>query len=137
MIPVMKPWLDDREAEAAAETVASGWLAQGPRVAEFESAFAAHVGAPHGVAVSSCTTALHLALHLLGIGPGDEVVVPSFSFIATANCVVYVGGTPVFGDVEANSGNLSVRTVEPVLTPRTRAVVVVDQGGVPADVEPL
>ena len=137
MIPVMKPWLDDREAEAAAETVASGWLAQGPRVAEFESAFAAHVGAPHGVAVSSCTTALHLALHLLGIGPGDEVVVPSFSFIATANCVVYVGGTPVFADVEADSGNLSVRTVEPVLTARTRAVVVVDQGGVPADVEPL
>lgn len=137
MIPVMKPWLGDEEARAAAEAVASGWVAQGPRVAEFESAFAERVGASHGVAVSSCTTALHLALHLLGIGPGDEVVVPSFSFIATANCAVYVGATPVFADVEAEDGNLSVRTVEPVVTDRTRAIVVVDQGGMPADVRPL
>ncbi len=137
MIPVMKPWLDEEEARAAAEVVTSGWLAQGPRVAEFESAFAARVGAAHGVAVSSCTTALHLALHLLGVGPGDEVVVPSFSFVATSNCAVYVGATPVFADVEPYDGNLSVRTVEPVLTERTRAVVVVDQGGMPADVEPL
>ncbi|WP_406832187.1 DegT/DnrJ/EryC1/StrS family aminotransferase [Pedococcus sp. KACC 23699] len=136
-IPVMKPWLDDAEAKAAAEAVSSGWIAQGPRVAEFESAFAAHIGASQGVALSSCTTALQLALHLLGIGPGDEVVVPSFSFIATANCVVHVGGTPVFADVEPQDGNVSVRTVEPTLTGRTRAVVVVDQGGVPADVEPL
>lgn len=137
VIPVMKPWLDDAEARAAADVVASGWLAQGPRVAEFESGFAAHVGAPHGVAVSSCTTALHLSLHLLGVGPGDEVVVPSFSFVATANCAVYVGATPVFADVEAHDGNVSARTVEAVLTDRTRAVVVVHQGGAPADVEPL
>jgi dTDP-4-amino-4,6-dideoxygalactose transaminase len=137
MIPVMKPWLGGEEAEAAAEAVASGWIAQGPRVAEFEARFAERVGAAHGVALSSCTTALHLALHLLGIGPGDEVVVPSFSFIATANCAVYVGATPVFADVEPEDGNVSVRTVEPVLTERTRAVIVVDQGGMPADVEPL
>lgn len=137
VIPVMKPWLGEEEAAAAAEAVASGWIAQGPRVAEFEAAFAAHVGAPHGVAVSSCTSALHLSLHLLGVGPGDEVVVPSFSFIATSNCAVYVGATPVFADVEAADGNLSVRTVEPLLSERTRAVVVVDQGGMPADVEPL
>jgi dTDP-4-amino-4,6-dideoxygalactose transaminase len=137
MIPVMKPWLDDEEARAAAEVVSSGWLAQGPRVAEFEAGFAAKVGAAEGVAVSSCTTGLHLALHLLGIGPGDEVVVPSFSFIATANCAVYVGATPVFADVEPEDGNISARTVEPVLTERTRAVIVVDQGGMPADVEPL
>jgi dTDP-4-amino-4,6-dideoxygalactose transaminase len=119
------------------EAVTSGWVAQGPRVAEFERRFAERVGAEHGVAVSSCTTALHLCLHLLGIGPGDEVVVPSFSFIATANCAVYVGATPVFADVEPEDGNLSVRTVEPALTERTRAVVVVHQGGMPADVEPL
>jgi dTDP-4-amino-4,6-dideoxygalactose transaminase len=137
MIPVMKPWLGEEEARAAADAVSSGWVAQGPRVAEFESRFAAYVGAKHGVAVSSCTTGLHLALHLLGIGPGDEVVVPSFSFIATSNCAVYVGATPVFADVEPEDGNLSARTVEPVLTERTRAVVVVDQGGSPADLEPL
>jgi dTDP-4-amino-4,6-dideoxygalactose transaminase len=137
MIPVMKPWLGEEEATAAAEAVRSGWVAQGPRVAEFETRFADHVGAPHAVAVSSCTTALHLSLALLGLGPGDEVVVPSFSFIATANCVVYVGSTPVFADVEPADGNLSVRTVEPVITERTRAVVVVHQGGMPADVEPL
>ncbi len=137
MIPVMKPWLGDEEARAAAEAVTSGWVAQGPRVAEFEAAFAAQVGARHGVAVSSCTTALHLALHLHGIGPGDEVVVPSFSFIATANCAVYVGATPVFADVEPKDGNVSARTVEHLLTDRTRAVVVVDQGGMPADVRPL
>lgn len=137
MIPVMKPWLGEEEAAAAAEAVRSGWVAQGPRVAEFETHFAQRVGAPHAVAVSSCTTALHLALHLLGIGRGDEVVVPSFSFIATANCAVYVGATPVFADVEPADGNLSVRTVQSVLTDRTRAVVVVHQGGMPADVEPL
>jgi dTDP-4-amino-4,6-dideoxygalactose transaminase len=137
MIPVMKPWLGDEEARAAADAVRSGWVAQGPRVAEFESRFAARVGAEHGVAVSSCTTALHVCLHLVGIGPGDEVVVPSFSFVATSNCARYVGATPVFADVEPDDGNLSTRTVEPVLTERTRAVVVVDQGGMPADVVPL
>jgi dTDP-4-amino-4,6-dideoxygalactose transaminase len=137
MIPVMKPWLGDEEARAAADAVGSGWVAQGPRVAEFETRFAARVGAEYGVAVSSCTTALHLALYLLGVGTGDEVVVPSFSFIATANCAVYVGATPVFADVESEDGNISVATVQPVLTERTRAVVVVDQGGMPADVEPL
>ena len=137
MIPVMKPWLGEEEARAAADAVCSGWVAQGPRVAEFESRFAAHVGAENGVAVSSCTAALHVCLHLLGIGPGDEVVVPSFSFVATSNCARYVGATPVFADVELDDGNVSARTVQPVLTESTRAVVVVDQGGVPADVEPL
>src|SRR5438445_8053683 len=106
-IPVMVPWLDQREADAAAEAVLSGWVAQGPRVARFEQDFAARVGAGHAVAVSSCTTALHLALVACGIGPGDQVIVPSFSFIATANAVRYVGATPVFADVEAETGNLS------------------------------
>jgi len=137
LIPVMKPWLGDAEARVAAEAVSSGWVAQGPRVAEFETEFATYIGAAHGVAVSSCTTALHLCLHMLGVGPGDEVVVPSYSFIATSNCARYVGAIPVFADVELEDGNISVRTVEPVLTERTRAVVVVDQGGMPADVKPL
>jgi len=135
MIPVMRPWLGQEEAEAAAEAVASGWIAQGPRVREFEDAFAAAIGTPHAVAVSSCTTALHLALTAAGIGPGDEVIVPSLSFIATANAVRYVGAQPVFADVDLATQNLIPQTVEPHLTGRTRAVILVDQGGVPADLD--
>ncbi|HEX5117371.1 MAG TPA: DegT/DnrJ/EryC1/StrS family aminotransferase [Pseudonocardiaceae bacterium] len=137
MIPVMRPLLGDAEAEAVAEVIASGWVAQGPRVAEFERRFAEHVGAAEGVAVSSCTTALHLALYVLGVGPGDEVVVPSFSFIASANAVRYCGATPVFADVDPATGNLTPDTVAPVLTARTTVVMAVHQGGVPADVAAL
>jgi perosamine synthetase len=136
-IPVMVPWLGEEEAEAAAEAVRSGWVAQGPRVAEFERAFAAEVGAAHGVAVSSGTAALHLGLVALGVGAGDEVVVPSLSFIATANAARYVTATPVFADVDLATGNLTVETVTAALTPRTRAVILVHQGGVPADLDGL
>jgi dTDP-4-amino-4,6-dideoxygalactose transaminase len=136
-IPVMVPYLDHREAEAAAEAVLSGWVAQGPRVARFEEAFAARTGAGHGVAVSSCTTALHLALVACGIGPGDQVVVPSFSFIATANAVRYTGAAPVFADVDLATGNLTPDTVRAVLTDKTGAVILVHQGGVPADADAL
>jgi perosamine synthetase len=132
-IPVMIPMLGEEEAQAAAEAVRSGWVAQGPRVARFEQEFAATVGAGHGVAVSSCTTALHLALVLHGIEPGDEVIVPSLSFIATANVVRYVGATPVFADVDLATGNLTVETIDAVRTPRTRAIIAVHQGGVPFD----
>jgi perosamine synthetase len=136
-VPVMMPWLGEEEARAAADAVLSGWVAQGPRVAAFERAFAERVGAEHGIAVSSCTAALHLALVALGLGPGDEVVVPSLSFIATANAVRYVGARPVFADVEGATGNLTTATVDAVRTPRTKAVLVVHQGGVPADVDAL
>ncbi|MFE7168679.1 DegT/DnrJ/EryC1/StrS family aminotransferase [Streptomyces sp. NPDC057616] len=136
-IPVMIPWLGEEEAKAASDAVLSGWVAQGPRVAAFERAFAERVGAEHAVAVSSCTTALHLSLVALGIGPGDEVVVPSLSFIATANAVRYVGAEPVFADVDPVTGNLIPATVDAVRTARTEAVLAVHQGGVPADVHAL
>lgn len=135
VIPVMRPWLGREEAEAAAAAVASGWVAQGPRVAEFEAAFAAAVQVEHAVAVSSCTAALHLALVVAGIGPGDEVVVPSLSFIATTNAVRYVGATPVFADVDPITQNLTPESVESVLTERTRALILVDQAGIPADLD--
>jgi len=137
MIPVMRPWLGADEAAAAAEAVSSGWVAQGPRVAEFEEAFASATGAAHAVAVSSCTAALHLALVAAGIGPGDEVVVPSLSFIATANAARYAGAAPVFADVDETTQNLTPATVEPCLTRWTRAVILVDQAGVPADLDAL
>ena len=136
-IDVMRPWLGQEEADAIAETIASGWVAQGPRVARFEQEFAAAMRAPFAVATSSCTTALHLALKVAGIGPGDDVVVPSFSFIATTNAVTYVGARPVFADVDPVTGNVTGDTVAAALTPVTRAVIAVDQGGVPVDLADL
>jgi dTDP-4-amino-4,6-dideoxygalactose transaminase len=136
-IPVMRPWLGEEEAQAAAAAVASGWVAQGPRVAQFEASFAEALGAAHAVAVSSCTTALHLALIAAGIGPGDEVVAPSLSFIATMNAARYVGAEPVFADVDAATLNLVPDTIAPRLTGRTRAVIVADQAGVPADLDAI
>src|SRR5713226_2386037 len=120
MIPVMRTWLGKEEAEAAAEAVASGWIAQGPRVQEFEEAFAAAIGTPHAVAVSSCTAALHLALIAAGIGPGDEVIVPSLSFVSSANAVRYVCTHPVFADVSPAPQNHIPQTGELQLTGLTR-----------------
>lgn len=136
-INVMQPWLGEAEIEAVTEVLRSGWVAQGPRVKAFEEAFAAHQQAQHAVAVSSCTTGLHLALVVAGVRPGDEVIIPSFSFIATTNAVRYVGATPVFADVEIETGNVSQATIKSVLTPNTKAVIAVDQGGVPVDLDPI
>lgn len=136
-INVMKPWLGEEEARALAEVVASGWVAQGPKVKQFEADFSAAQGARHAVATSSCTSALHLALVVAGIGAGDDVVVPSFSFIATANAVTYVGARPVFCDVDPATGNVTAETIRAALTLDTRAVIVVDQGGVPVDLDPI
>lgn len=139
-LPVMRPWIDQQEFDAVARVLRSGWLAQGPEVESFEEEFARAVGARYGVAVSSATAALELALTLLEIGPGDEVIVPSLSFIATANAVHRAGARVVFADVDPGFGNLTADSIAARFTDRTAAVIVVHQAGVPAplhDIEPL
>lgn len=134
MIPITRPLVGDEEAAAAGEVIRSGWLTQGERVAEFEDAIARYVGAQHAVAVSNCTSALHLALVAAGVGPGDEVICPSFSFIATANAIVHAGAKPVFVDIEPDTYNLDANLVEAAITPRTAAIIPVDQIGLAADI---
>jgi perosamine synthetase len=133
MIPITRPCVGEEEAGAAAEAVRSGWLSQGSRVQEFENAVAEYVGAAYGIATSNCTTALHLALVGAGIKSGDEVICPSFSFIATANAIVHAGGIPVFVDIDRRTYNIDPSLVEAAITPRTRAIVPVDQIGLSAD----
>jgi dTDP-4-amino-4,6-dideoxygalactose transaminase len=136
-IPIARPTLGEEEAAAAREAILSGWVTQGPQVAAFEQEFAAYVGAPLACAVSSCTTALHLALHALGIGPGDEVITVSHSFIATANVVRYCGATPVFVDIDPVTYNIDPCLLEAAITPRTRAIMPVHQMGMPCDLEAI
>ena len=132
-IPVALPLLGDDEVRAAERAIRSGWVSQGPEVAAFEREFAAYVGAPHAIAVSSCTAALHLALLACGVRPGDHVITASHSFIATANAVRYCGATPVFVDVEPGTFNMDPRLIERVITRRTRAILCVHQMGMPCD----
>jgi dTDP-4-amino-4,6-dideoxygalactose transaminase len=132
-IPVARPTLGEEEARAARRPILSGWVVQGPEVEAFEKEFAAQVGAAQAVACSSGTAALHLALKVLDLTPGDEVITVSHSFIATANAVRYVGATPVFVDVQAATGNLDPELVAAAVTPRTRAILAVHQLGLPCD----
>ena len=134
-VPFARPYLTGEEGAAVAEVIASGWVSQGPRVREFEQAFAERVGAPDAVATTSCTTALHLALLVSGVGPGDEVIVPSLSFIATANAAWYCGATPVFADIDPLTYNLDPEAAERAITPRTKAIMPVHQVGLPADMD--
>jgi perosamine synthetase len=130
-----KPYFGGGESEALAEVIASGWVSQGPRVRAFEEAFAARVGAAEAVAVTNCTSALALALHASGVGPGDEVIVPSLSFIATANAVHHCGAVPVFADIDPRTYNLDPGAAEAAITPRTKAIMPVHQVGLPADMD--
>jgi dTDP-4-amino-4,6-dideoxygalactose transaminase len=136
-IPVSRPSFGTTEEAAVIEVLRSGWVTQGPRVAEFERKFAEYAGAEHAVAVSSCTTALHLALMAAGIKPGDEVLCPSLSFIATANAIVHAGGVPVFVDIDESTYNMDPNCIEGAITPRTKAILVVHQIGLPAALDEI
>src|SRR5574341_820494 len=134
-IPITKPFIGDSELQAVASVLRSGWVTQGPEVAAFEKEFAACVGAKYACAVSSCTTALHLALLAVGVGAGDEVITVSHSFIATANTIRYCGATPVFVDIQPDTYNIDPALIEKVITDRTRAILCVHQMGMACDVK--
>jgi len=134
MIPIAKPYTTTEEAQAAYDTILTGWITQGPRVQEFEEKFAAYVGSNYAVAVSNCTTALHLALIVAGIKPGEEVICPSMSYIATANPIKYLGAKPVFAEVNEDY-SIDVTHAESIITSKTKAIIIVHQVGMPADID--
>jgi perosamine synthetase len=136
-VPFARPEFGEEEERAVAEVLRSGWAAQGPAVARFEELFAEMTGARHAVAVSSCTTALHLALVLTGVEPGDEVICPSYSFIATANAVLYAGARPVFADIERDTWNIDAADALRRVTARTKVIMPVHQVGLAADLDRL
>jgi perosamine synthetase len=137
LLPYARQTVDDDDITAVVEALRSDWLTTGPLVETFEKAFASEVGAGHAVAVSSGTAALHAAVAALGIGAGDEVIIPALTFVATANCVVFQGGKPVFADVDPETLLLDPNQVEALVTPRTRAVIAVDYAGQPCDYDGL
>jgi perosamine synthetase len=137
VLPYGRQWLDDADIEAVVEVLRSDWLTTGPKVAEFETAFAAFTGAKEAVAVSNGTAALHAAVFALDIGPGDEVIVTTMTFAASANCVLYQGARPVFADVDPDTLLINPDDVVAKITPRTKAIVAVDYAGQPCDYDCL
>jgi dTDP-4-amino-4,6-dideoxygalactose transaminase len=137
MIPVARPWMDAREEEAVARVLRSGWISQGPEVEAFEAEFASALGAAHACAVTSATTALHLALQAAGVGPGDEVVTTSYTFVAPVAAILHCGATPVFADIDAATFNIDPARALGALTERTRAILAIHQYGLPCDVRAL
>lgn len=134
IVPFSPPDIGTAEIAEVIATLESGWLSTGPRVRQFEEAFAAYVGAAHAVALNSCTAGLHLSLLAAGVGPGDEVITTPLTFCATANVIVHAGATPVFADVDPATGNLDPAAAAAAITPRTRAIVPVHYAGRPVDV---
>ena len=137
MIPYGKQIIDENDIQAVIEVLRSDWLTTGPKVEEFEESFADFIGAKYAMAVSSGTAALHSAIFALHIGPGDEVIVPPLTFAATANCIVYQGGTPIFTDVCPDTLLLDPEKVEGKITSRTKAIIAVDYAGHPCDYDEL
>ena len=133
ILPYGRQSIDDEDVAAVVDVLTSDWLTTGPKVREFEQSIAQYVGAAHAVAVSNGTAALHSMLHALDVGAGDEVIVPTITFAASANCVVYQGGTPVLVDVEPDTLLIDPQAVEAAITRRTRAIIAVDYAGQPCD----
>jgi perosamine synthetase len=136
-IGLSSPWIEERDEELVLEVLRSGQLSLGPVGPRFEQLLADTVGAPHCAAVSSGTTGLHLCMHLAGVGPGDEVITSPYSFVASANCAIYEGATPVFADIDPRTLNLDPAAVEAAVTPRTKAIVAVDIFGYPCEIDEL
>jgi perosamine synthetase len=136
-LPYGRQSIDEDDIQAVAAVLRSDWLTTGPAVGVFEDAVAAFVGARHAVAVSSGTAALHAAMYSIGVGPGDEVIVPAITFAATANAVLYQGATPVFADVDPDTLLISAKSVRQRLSPKTKAIVGVDYAGQPCDYDKL
>lgn len=137
MIPIARPLIGDDEKKAVQEVLSSGMIAQGPRVREFEQQFAAFCGAEHGIATTSGTSALHVALMANNIGPGDEVITTPFSFIASANCALFVGAKPVFVDIDPETFTIDAQKIREKITPRTRAIVPVHLYGQACDMQAI
>ena len=137
-IPLSDIDFDENEAQAVQNVIKSRWLTMGNVTQEFEASFASYVQIKHAIAVTNATAALHLACLALGLGPGDEVIVPSLTFVATANAVRYVGATPVFADVVSPDNlNISPDAISSIITSRTRAIIVVHYAGYPCDMEAI
>ena len=136
-IPLSSPYLDERDEELVLEVLRSGRLSLGPAIERFEQVFAEKVGAPYAAAVSSGTSGLHLLAAIAGLGEGDEVITSPYSFVASANCFIYEGATPVFADVDERTMNLDPAAVEAAITPRTKGIVAVDIFGYPCELDPL
>ena len=136
-IPFHKPHITQNEIDSVVETMQSGWLTMGPKTIEFENVFRAYIDSQFAISVNSATAALHLALNAVGVGNGDEVIIPTNTFIATAEAVVYLGGKPILCDVEENYHNLDINLIEQLITPRTKAIIPVHFGGNPCDMDEI